>query len=119
MSVLRWVVPAIVLVAAGSAAGAFERDRANPAGQPLEQARALVEAVGVPARYGEGFALAKKLADEGEGTVATQAQWTVGNFYLNGIGTAPSYENALIYLAKAKAAGLPEAARLLDRIQKQ
>ena len=61
----------------------------------------------------------KQLADEGEGVEAVKAQWAVGNFYLNGIGTEPSYADALVYLAKAKAAGLPEAARLLERLERR
>jgi TPR repeat protein len=118
MSAFRLVVPAVLALAAASGAQAFERDRASPA-PALDQARALVEAVGIPAKSADGFAIAKKLADEGEGPVAVQAQWTVGNFYLNGIGTTASVEEAMVYLGKAKAAGLPEAARLLDRIEKR
>ena len=56
----------------------------------LDQARALIEARGVPGRERDGFALMKKIADEGEGQAAVLAQWNVANFYLNGIGTEPS-----------------------------
>jgi TPR repeat protein len=102
-------------VAAPGLAGARERTAAPPA---VEHAASYVEARGTPADARRGFALMKQLADEGEGATAVQAQWAVGNFYLNGVGTEASYADALVYLAKAKAAGLPEAARLLDRLEK-
>jgi TPR repeat protein len=94
------------------------RDRTAPP-PPVEHAASYVEARGMPSDARRGFALMKQLADEGEGAAAVQAQWAVGNFYLNGVGTEPSYADALVYLAKAKAGGLPEAARLLDRIEKR
>src|SRR3954451_8985455 len=96
-------------------AGAVER------GSPavlLDQARALIEARGQPERASEGFVLMKRLADEAEGPTAVLAQWNVGNFYLNGIGTEPSLDAALVYLGKAEAAGMPEAATLIGRIRK-
>jgi TPR repeat protein len=117
MSRASLLLAAAMALGVAAPAHAFDRDR--PAPQTLEQARAYVEAVGLPARNREGFAIVKKLADEGDGPLAVQAQWTLANFYLNGIGTAASYEEAMVYLAKAKAGGLPEAARLIDRIEKR
>jgi TPR repeat protein len=114
----RPILAAGVVAAALSPAYAFDGEHPTPA-QVLDQARAFVEAVGLPAKNREGFALFKKLADEGDGAVAVQAQWAVGNFYLNGIGTAASYDKAMVYLAKARAGGMPEAARLIARIEKR
>jgi TPR repeat protein len=115
MPLARWCLIALLTAATPSLAGARERT----APPPVEQAAAYVEARGVPTDARRGFAMMKQLADEGEGATAIQAQWAVGNFYLNGVGTEASYDDALVYLGKAKAGGLPEAARLLDRIEKR
>jgi TPR repeat protein len=114
---MKLTAPAIALLACWAGFAPAFADHASST-KLLDQARALIEARGVPGRERDGFALMKKIADEGEGQAAVLAQWNVANFYLNGIGTEPSLDAALVYLNRAKAAGLPEAAALLTRLDR-
>jgi TPR repeat protein len=111
------ILVAAMIVALSMAGRADAVDRGSPPAL-LDRARSMIENRGAPARQSEGFALMKRVADEGDGHAAAIAQWNVGNFYLNGIGTEPSLDAAVVYLSKAAAAGVPEAATLLGRIRK-